>query len=311
MSSEGKQLVVAEPVARRGQGRRPPCYLTLQNTFWHVGAPLTARLGVHADCAASWTTFWKARAAAARHALLEFQLEFGHVAVQRLNVVPRAESGAGQPIPLPNVSALSLEHVLRYYEQRVAEAGAATERRVTELKRQTLVAQSARRLAAEAETTRAAAAERERGHAAEAAEAAEAQQLPAEAQGLAAEAAALNRAAAQDAEHLSAEAAEAECLAAAAEEALQQLSSSAVAEPGAPAALGVTGETFASWEETFIAQTGAASLLQLISVRSQAYLPPRPSLHQRTSLLRSASRACFALWLRRRRTTSRPTACWT
>ena len=189
----------------------------------------------------------------------------------RLQCPAHAESGAGQPIPLPNVSALSLERVLRYYEQRVAEAAAATERKPVDLRRLTAVAESARRLAAEAEAKRAVAAGREQRLAAEAAEA---QRLAAEAQRLAAETVALHQAGAQEAEHLAAKAAEAERLAAEAEAAVQQLSSRAVAEPGTPAALGGTGEDFAGWEETFIAQTGAGSLLLIISVRLGVCLPP-------------------------------------
>ena len=174
-------------------------------------------------------------------------------------------------MPLPNVSALSLALVVRYNQTRVAEAAAAAERKPLDLRRLTAAAQSARRLAAEAEATRAVADERKQRLAAEAAKA---QRLAAEAQHLAAEAVALHHAGAQEAEHLAAEAAEAERLAAEAEAAVQQLSSSAVAEPGALAALGGSDEFFAGWEETYIAQTGAGSLMQLILVRSRMYPPP-------------------------------------
>ena len=201
------------------------------------------------------------------------------------------------------MSALSLERVILYYEQRVAEAAAATERKPLELRRMTAVAQAARRLAAEAEATRAAAAEREQRLAAEAAEA---ERLAAKAQRLAAETVALHQAGAQEVERLAAEAAEAERLAVKAEAAVQQLSSSADPEPGAPAALGGTGEDLAGWEEAFIAQIGAGSLLLLISVRSRVCLSPRPSAE-----LLEACHSTWVLWLRRRRTTSRRNASWT
>ena len=155
-------------------------------------------------------------------------------------------------MPLPNVSTHSLVRMIRYYQQRVAEAAAAMERKSRHVRRLTSVAESARRLAAEAENKRSAAVVR--------------WQL------LAAEAPQMHHA--EDAEGLAAEAAKAERLAAEAEAALQQLCSSAVPEPGARAALGGRGEVFAGWEKAFIADEGAVSLLLLITVRLQMYLPP-------------------------------------
>ena len=120
-----------------------------------------------------------------------------------------------------------------------------------------------------------------------------------------AEATARHDAAAGEAERFVAQAAETERLAAEAEAALQQHRSSAVAEPGALAALGGSGEVVADWEETFIAQTGADSLLQLITVRSRMRLP-----HCSTAEL-LACQWSWALWRRRQQTISRPIACWT
>ena len=168
-------------------------------------------------------------------------------------------------MPLPNVNTLSLAQLVRYCQKRVAEAPAATQLKVAELRRQTADAETARRLATELGKARVAVAETAQRLAAEAAEA---QRLAAQAQRLAAQAAAQHRAEAGEAGRLAAEAAKAERLAAAAEAALEQLRSSAVAVPGMPAALGGTGEVFDGWEETFIAQTGVGSLLQLIAVRS-------------------------------------------
>ena len=170
-------------------------------------------------------------------------------------------------MPLPNVNALSLALMVRYCYQRVAEAAAATERKATELRRLTEDVETARRFAAELQKSLAASSQTAQRLAAEAVEA----------QRLAAQATAQHQAAADEAEHLASEAAEAERLAAAAEAALQQLRSSAVVEPGMPAALGGTGEVFDGWEETFIAQTEVGSLLQLIAVRLLIQSPRYPS----------------------------------
>ena len=95
VSSEGTPFVVAEQVARRDQQGQRPRRLRHRcsccTTHFDVGTPLTARFGVHAGCAASWTMFWKARTAA-RRAVLEFQLELGHVAATKAAVSrPRRE----------------------------------------------------------------------------------------------------------------------------------------------------------------------------------------------------------------------------
>ena len=160
---------------------------------------------------------------------------------------------------MPNVKALGLARVLQFCERRVAEAEMDKQRHATETLGLTRAAQTARRLAAEAEEARAAAAAREHSLAAAAAEA----------QRLAAAAEALHSEAAEEAECLTAEAANTQRLAETAEAALQQHVSWTAAEPGAPAALGSVGFTFADWEQAFIAQMEKWALLQLIAVRAR------------------------------------------
>ena len=206
-----------------------------------------------------------------------------------------AGNGAGRPVPLPNVNALSLARLVQFCERRVSEAAAAAQRSVAETHRLGVAAATARRLVVETGKACAAAVEREQRLAV----------AVAEAQRLVAEATARHDAAAGEAERLAAQAAETERLAVEAEGALQQHRWNAVTEPGALAALGGTGEVVAEWEETFIAQTGADSLLQLITVRSRMHLP-----HCSTAEL-LACQWSWALWRRRQQTISRPIACWT
>ena len=224
---------------------------------------------MHAGYAASWLTSWKARIAPLALSLTcgkrpRFLALIIHAMAYR-----GAEGDAGQPVPLPNVSAHSLALVVRYNQTRVAEAGAAKERHGVELERQSSVAEAARLLATEAEKARAAASERALSFAEAAAEAQRGGngRAPHGRRRRSAEATAQHHAAAEAAEHLVAEAAEAERLAAAAEASLHELCKSATAEAGAPAALGGTGEVFAGWEETFIAQMKKCDLLQLIMAR--------------------------------------------
>ena len=152
-------------------------------------------------------------------------------------------------MPLANVGGLNLACILEYCERCVAEAEADSRRHASEALTLTAEAEAARRLAAEAEEERARVV-----------------------------------AAAEEATLPIANAAMKMRLAAAAEASLQEHASRAVAEPGAPAAVGGVGGIFADWEHAFVAQIDKRALLQLIAVRAR-----RPCA---TPLLRPAPLVC-------------------